>query len=630
MDNEQAFLVKYQPTTPTAPNQTRTIVSYFRTTWGNAKYIRTDPNGNPVNEQPYSTVVDAPRILVQDQGGGTNGLQNNPFTIRVYVDNNGGYSKVYTGVDIDDVEINLTLPAGLSMYNGDSAQKIITVVHPEDMGFVDFQVVSDGISVGDLPYEVTVNSVPGPTAANPITMDGTIRVSATKQIPLEPSANLISVPWNFVDTSWESVLSPLTIPGDFTVYDWDPVQNSYVTSTAATRGVGHWLILNPNTHQSFEVDPYVNASTPTDIQTGYSNVQLHAGWNLIGDPYPYAIPVSQLVGVSAANPAQSYSFSDLVNQGVVSPYLAYWDTSVDNYRYAQGISAVLQPNQGYWILIQTAQDLTLNYPPVYDIFVPGGKAAGTPPWVQAASHFRANIVAKSNYGQDVENYVGVDTGSDNRLQEIPKPPMGPSVQGRTSQDLNVTIDGSSVGQSMPLAQALYSRTGQLQWTLRVMSVHGGPVTLSWPNMATIPNGINFNLVDNVTRQSYDMRRTNQYTFTAGANTTRVFTVQSSSNSTVLPTIGSLSTTAGRLTGRVSAGINYTLNYPAGVTMNILDSHGNVIDVLQNNANMSKGSHYLPWNLKNSSGSYVSAGTYTAQAVVPATNERKEASVTVGR
>src|SRR5579862_6787879 len=380
--SDEQFLVKWQPASggTVEPNQVRTIISYFRNTWGNSKYIRTDASGNPeLSVQPYSTVVDAPHILVQDQGSGTNGLQNNPFDIRVYVDNTGGYSQAYVGFDVQDIEINLTLPAGLSMANGDSAQKIITVVHPQDLGFVDFNVQADGITVGDLPYEVTISSVPGPTAANPIVHDGVIRVSATQQIPLVPNANLMSVAWNFTDSSWEAVLAPLTIPNDFTVYDWDPVQNSYVPSTAATRGVGHWLILNPNTHPTFEVDPYVGASSPADILTGYSNIELKTGWNLIGDPYPYAIPVSQLVGVSAANPAQSFGFAALVNQNVLSPFLAYWDPSVNNYRYVQGIQAVLQPNVGYWMQVETSQDLTLNYPPVYDTFVPGGKAAGTPP-----------------------------------------------------------------------------------------------------------------------------------------------------------------------------------------------------------------------------------------------------------
>jgi len=208
--------------------------------------------------------------------------------------------------------------------------------------------------------------------------------------------------------------------------------------------------------------------------------------------------------------------------------------------------------------------------------------------------------------------------------------MGPSARGRTTQDLNVTIDGSSVGVRSPLAQALYSRPGQLQWTVHVQSVNAGPVTLSWPNMATIPNGITFKLVDSVTHQSCDMRKTNQYTFQAGGNSMRTFTVQSSSSSTVLPTIASLSSVAGRFTGKVPAGVNYTLNYAAGVTLNILDSHGNVIDVLQNDANMAKGHHYLAWNLKNSSGGYVSAGTYTVQAVIPATTERANASITVLR
>lgn len=629
--SDEQYLIKYTPGAGGAiqANAARIIVCYYRNTWGNSRYIQVDGNplssnfGYPLNEQPYSSLVDAPHILTQDDTNtGSNGLANNPFTIRVYVDNAGGYGHAYTAVPIDDVIITLNLPAGMSMFNGDTNQKVISSVAPQELAFVEFQVESDGIVVGDLPYSVTITSVPGPPANQPITHTGFVRVSATKQIPLQPSANLVTNPWLFTDTSWEAVLAPLTSPADFTAYDWDPQQNGYVPSTGVARGKATWIILNPNTHPSPEVDPYIDAVTPTDLQSGAPLIQLNSGWNLIGDPYPYAIPISQLVGVSAANPSRSFTFADLINQNIVSPFLAYWDPSVGNYRYIQGQTAMLQPNTGYWIQILTSQDLTLSYPPVFDVFVPGGKAPSTPDWKQTASHWRVNLQAKANHGQDVENFVGVANGDQARTLQIAKPPMGPT------QDLMLSIGGTIAGHPARMAQSMSDHTGQLQWDVTVQSGGGGPVTLSWPNMSTVPNNISFRLIDKVTRQSIDMRSRTSTTVYMNANSTRQFQVQSSASGSTLPVIGNITTAAGRLGAKIPATVNFSLNYNAQTSVQIVNSQGSVVRVLKDNENLAKGSNSAKWDLKNSSGSYVAAGAY--QVVILAGGERKPANLAVNR
>lgn len=622
---DTAFVQKYYPQAggSIATNASRTIISYYHDTWGNSKYTRPSPVQNRPSDQPYTTVIDAPHILVQDDSNtGTNGLGNNPFTIRAYVDNVGGYSDVYTGIQINDVRITLNLPDGMSFINGDQATKVISQVNPLELQAVDWQVQSDGIVVGDLPYTVTITSTPGPNQA--ITHNGIIRVSATKQIPLQPSANLISTPWVFADSSWETVLG-LSTPSDFTAYEWDPVQNSYVISTSASRGKGVWMILNPNSHPVPEVDPYFGAGSPNDMQSGAPNLQLHSGWNLIGDPYPYALPVSQLVGVSAANPAQSFIFSDLVSQNIVSPYLAYWDSSVNNYRYVQGIAAIMQPNVGYWIKVQTAQDLTLNFPPIWDTFVPGGRAPGSS-WAQTGTHWKLNLQGRANHGQDNDNYVGVATGVQPQDLVIPEAPAGPT------QDLTVSIDGAPFGQGTRLAQGLYDHGGQLTWTVYVASKSGGPVTLSWPNMATLPSNVTFRLTDPVTHQSVDMRSRSSIMFTAGANSTRQFTIESSSSGSGQPAIGNVLTAAGRLTGNIPATGSYVLNYDATVTVRVLDNRGSVVTTLVNGAKLRKGTNRLTWNLKDSGGNYVAAGTYqfAISATVNGATSNKLADVVVGR
>jgi hypothetical protein len=626
LGNEQ-FLIKYEPQSGgSIPiNGIRIINSYFHDTWGNSKYTRPSPIPNRPSDQPYTTVVDAPHILIQDDAAtGTNGLGNNPFTIRVYVDNVGGYSDVYTGVQINDVRIRLNLPAGMSILNNDPAEKVIFSVNPITLAFVEWQVESDGIEVGDLPYSVTVTSTPGPP--QPIKHDGIVRVSATKTLKVQPAANLVSSPWVYTDSSLDVVLG-LNSPTDYTAYEWDPVQNGYILATSAARGKGFWLILNPAIHPTEEVLQLNNASSPPDMQTGAPNLQLKSGWNLIGNPYPYAIPVSQLVGVSAANPAQSFTFASLVSQNVVSPYLAYWDPTVNNYRYVQGITAVLQPNRGYWLKVLTAQDLTLNFPPIFEAFAPGGRPAAEEPWVQTANHWRLKLEGKSTRGQDLENYIGVVTGAGSSSLQIFEPPQGPT------QDVTVSMDGSIANQNARLAQALSNHAGQLEWRVFVQSKSGGNVTLSWPNMSSLPQNLTFRIVDAVTHQSVNMRSLNHLTFTAGANSSREFRVQTVASGAVLPAIGALTATPGKLATNTPVTARFTLNYDATVTVRVLNTQNNVVAVLRNGVELPKGTNNTAvWNLKNSNGQFVAAGLYRidVQATVDGSTVHKTVTTVVNR
>jgi hypothetical protein len=572
--------------------------------------------------------VDGPHVIRPDDSGtGTNGLENNPFLVRVYVDNTGGYSLNDTASRLDDVFITLNLPAGMAITNGDPITKRLATVQPFQVAAVEWTVEADGIEIGDLPYSVVVTSTPGP--AQGITMNGSIRVAATKQVKLEPGANLVSLPWIFGDTSWDSVLG-LTSPTDYTAYEWNPVKNSYVISTSAKRSRAAWIIMNPTTHPTTEVIPLSGASTPADIlvdpATGVGqapNTQLKGGWNLVGNPFPYAIPVSDLVGVPASNPSQGFSFAQLVNQGVVAPFLAFWDPSISNYRFVQGIGAMLQPHRGYWLKVQTSQDLTLVWPGVTDTFIPGGRRAGGEDWVQTPNHWRLNIKAASASGQDQENYIGVATSGSGELQ-IPEPPEGPT------QDISVSFDGAIANLNSRMAQVLSNRNGNLTFKAAVKSRKAGNVTISWPNLATLPSNVTLTLVDQITHQSLNMRTRSSTQFFANANSTRQFTIQVGSTEANVQPLGSVLTSAGQISIQKPATVTYGLNVDAKVSIRVLNSaNGEVVKILSG-LDRYQGANSAIWNLKNSNGATVAPGSYWIEvtAVANGNTASKRASVVV--
>lgn len=111
---DAGYIQKWNDTGHTVqPGDERIIVQYYRSTWSNADY-----------RLPYATVVDAPKMF-QPTVGNPSVLSPNPAKVRVYVDNTSGYSKIITGVPINNVRITMRVPksTGISFDPSDSPQE---------------------------------------------------------------------------------------------------------------------------------------------------------------------------------------------------------------------------------------------------------------------------------------------------------------------------------------------------------------------------------------------------------------------------------------------------------------------------------------------------------------------------
>ncbi|HJP84190.1 MAG TPA: hypothetical protein VJ835_11880, partial [Fimbriimonadaceae bacterium] len=235
-----AYIQKFAEQTVVAGG-TRTIVHYFRSTWGQSNYVL-----------PYTAVVDAPTLLATDDDGSgsseTNGLFKNPFPVVVHIDNVGGYSNIDNGFILNDVKVKLTLPTGLNFVGFPTTTRTRTLtlsqVLARQIQTVSFDVEADGIEFGDLPYTVDITSTPGGAKQ----IKGSIQVAATPRYRLfdvgsAPTANAITTPFVFADSSWQVVLG-LNSPTDFQAFEWDPQLHGYVISTSAARGRGVFIVNN--------------------------------------------------------------------------------------------------------------------------------------------------------------------------------------------------------------------------------------------------------------------------------------------------------------------------------------------------------------------------------------------------
>ncbi|MBC8063371.1 MAG: hypothetical protein H7Y17_00950 [Chlorobia bacterium] len=606
-----AYIQKFPEQTVVAGG-TRTIVHYFRSTWGESNYVL-----------PYTAVVDAPKLVAtEDNGSGqntANGLFNNPFQFRVYIDNVGGYSNIDSGFILNDVKVKLTLPTGLNFVGFPTTtrnrQLTLSQVQSRQILSVDFPIEADGIEFGDLPYQVDITSTPGGTKQ----IKGIVQVAATPRYRLydvggSPTSNAITTPFIFTDSSWPVVLN-LSSPADFQAFEWDPQLKGYVISTSAARGRGVFIVNNTGATLSNPlgggpVTPPDTPPLPFD-NSGRYPIQLKSGWNLIGNPYNYPITIGQITGVSASNPQTSRTWAQLVSQNIVNSFLSYWNAQTQSYKFLSKSSDKMLPNTAYWVFVNTTADLTISFPPVFEPGLPGSSRAADD-WTQSATQWRLQLVARTNNAIDDQNYIGVTQDSDraNTLRMM-EPPTSPT------QEVALSIEGMVNSLPARLAQNLTEKQGKQEFKVFVQAKKEGEVNLTWPNLSTVPKNIRVRLVDVATNASRDMRGTSGYTFNATAGSTREFKVQVDVGGIGRALIGNV--VVSRNGGRAGEGgspspfqINYTLSASASTTIRILGSNGKEVFTVTRGRADAAGENTATWNLKDNANRSVAPGTYRVE------------------
>ena len=128
---------------------------------------------------------------------------------------------------------------------------------------------------------------------------------------------------------------------------WVPTADSYVFYPAApantlTPGTGYWGYFAAAAYPHYDGTP-VSTAAPFSLNVS-------AGWNLIGDPFPAAVPLSPV----------TVSGTPLALSPAVSPTLYTYNPASGQYVTLSAASDSLQPYAGYWLY--AAQNATLSVP----------------------------------------------------------------------------------------------------------------------------------------------------------------------------------------------------------------------------------------------------------------------------
>ncbi len=603
-----AFIQGYKPTL-LSPGSSNEIIQYFRSSWSVGDYL-----------DPYSVLIDAPR-LIEPSAAGVNGLGNNPFRVVAYLDNQ--YSVVDAEIPLNNVRIKMNLPAngGLSLAPGEPEEKLIASIAPNAISSVEWNLVADGKAVGKLPYSITFSPTPGPSK----TVSGTVLVSATPLVRLAEGANFLSFPWTFIDTSLDSIFGPVGDPNalrngvDYLAYRWEPSLGTYLPATSVNPGASLWII--PLTDLGYRA--LNGATTPASQGTGGITTTLQTGWNQIGNPYSIPVPVSQLVGVGEADPSRSLSWSELVDNGWVSGSLAYWkrsdaDPNSGQYLFTEGLTDVIQPQTGYWVYVTTLQPIRISWPGIFTAGFTGSDRSVTKTFKQTDKEYRLNLVARSNSGIDATNFVGVTTSAKQvESLRIYEPPAAPE------SDIQMSIAATVNGKSTRLAQSFSEKPGKKSFELIVTSKSAGDVTVSWPNMASLPRNVRVQLTDQATNTVRDLRFSGGYTFKMDAPGTRSLKVELEPGGAQRALIGSVVVTRPQRSPNAPISISYNLSADALTTVRVLNGSGTKeVYTIRRSREASAGANEATWNLKDNANRTVPPGAYQIEVVAEtSTGER---------
>lgn len=212
-------------------------------------------------------------------------------------------------------------------------------------------------------------------------------------------------------------------------------------------------------------------------------IPLSQGWNFVGTPFPVSVPVSNLQTASGA-PIRLRSYG---SNGYNTP-----DAPVTS----------MTPFEGYAVYVPTATTLIVNPP------VPSAKqAAKASETVQPPSFpWRLRIRGSSKAGWDADNVAAVHPSATEGFDPLdwPEPPA-------LASDLTIAFDAPK-GAPDDVTLSADVRTPPSRgttWPFTVTTTTDARVRLSLDGMDQVPSEFDAWLVDETTKDTWNLRRTSQ-------------------------------------------------------------------------------------------------------------------------
>ncbi len=331
-----------------------------------------------------------------------------------------------------------------------------------------------------------------------------------------------------------------------------------------------------------------------DVGSGYTlndwsySINLHKGYNLIGNPFNKEIPVSQIALVSNRDST-----------------LVIWE-------YEQGWkkATVLKPWQGY-ALGMGDTDSTARLVVYRNATSASPAAAGpvTPPLWQIGLHVTTESCA------DFENWIGLapDCSDGQDRRDVPEPPnLG-------TQGVSLTFphpEWSDFFANFSSDFRTPSDSGNT-WNFSIRNDLSGPADLSVSGIEKVPHDLDVYLIDQIRGIHMDLRKQNHYNLIAKEQTLQLVVGRKAYVRSACHAISTLP---------VASGISYNFPNPFNgsttlmielaqdekVSVRILNILGEEVDRLLSEKSLAAGQHSVIWTGRNAFGHTMASGVYFCQ------------------
>ena len=392
-----------------------------------------------------------------------------------------------------------------------------------------------------------------------------------------------------------------------------PIINSGTVLDTRPIGVGYFI----NTSGSIPVNTLGSAFVDRPVK-----LPLHEGWNIIGNPFPFA---------NAFNTAQierldgtRVQVSEAVDKKLIIPFL--YRLVNGDYEFKALPDGTMEAWEGQWIFVTPKSSSSLNAATVLSLVLsptPAPTSRATTSFAsksKGAGDWTVQLQAFSGEQSDKNNFIGMSSkatdGDDNT--KAPKPPRA--------------ISGVSLGivrSTSPatyFAQDLRAIGGAKEWRLEVSNDKpGSDVTLKWSDSRSLPRNYRLVLTDATSGQSVDLRNASSYRFTSGATeTTRSFTLTArpTSSNSGKPVISNVVVNQSNAGGGRSASlfdIGYNVSSDVRVSASILGFGGRQVAQIGSSRAVNSGDNKITWNGRDGRGNAVPAGTYVLQLLATGTD-----------
>ena len=446
---------------------------------------------------------------------------------------------------------------------------------------------------------VTVKRNIGPGYYIPIIATGGTPASTRLNATFLSGLSLISFPMTPDEKDAAKVFGFAADDPTFLFAGWDPTSpgdNKYRTYPAVgaiTVGNGYWVKLS-------SPDTISITGTPLAADDPHA-ITLSPGWNLIGNTFngalnPWNITVEKNGAV--------YSLLDAIKQKLVTPIWEYNPQTA-----ACEIDPSLERWAGAWICDRDTGTLTLYEQDALMTRSRSASSSSTDP-VRLLTDGGWGIGLQAHAGAVADTFAvaGVSTravGSVNALDWRKPPAMGSGVR----LAFILPADRAAGAAYASDIRAAVSPGGEA-WEFELSSTQANPITLTWPDLRSVPARYQPVLEDTFTGTRRYLRTTASYTFSAAGApdqpSTRRFRLLLEQRTAVTPPTMQVSGLPGKFP---AAAINFTFSADADALLQVRAMSGKLIRTIRIPSTRANEPTSLTWDGKSDTGALAPAGTY---------------------